>query len=76
MLGSPGDPRHGIPGVEGFVQRQERHNRRVDGELTTTNSGGTVKGSLAQMRTDLTSVQDSVDDLTDQVAQLVRNGEK
>jgi hypothetical protein len=76
MVGSPPDPKRGIPGVDGFVQEQRRHNKRVDTELATSNSGGTLKGSLIAMRSDLTAVQESMDGLSDQVANLVRNGDK
>ncbi len=66
MVGRPADEHRGIPGVDGFVQRQDRHNKRVDEELRTSNGGGTIKGSLARLRLDVTDLKASVDRLVEE----------
>lgn len=69
LVGTPGNPRLNISPTEGFVQRQERHNHRVDEELRTTNGGGTIKGSLGQLRTDLAELRSEVAELSQQRGQ-------
>jgi hypothetical protein len=61
MVGRPSDPETGIPAVRGFVDEQRAHNRRIDEELRTDNGGGTIKGSLALLRTQVTGLQRKVD---------------
>jgi hypothetical protein len=60
LFGRPQDPARGIPGVEGFTQRQEHHNHLVDEELRTVNGGGTLKGALSKLQTDFGTLQHSV----------------
>lgn len=60
LFGRPEDKARGVPGVEGFAQRQEHHNQLVDEELRTNNGGGTIKGALAQLQTDFGKLASSV----------------
>lgn len=70
LVGRLPDPTTGLPGIDGFMQRQEKHNAVVMEELTTTNGGGTLKGSLGMLRTEVSDMRTDVDGIKQQVAHL------
>lgn len=58
MIGT--QDKDGMPGTDGFVQRQERHNEHVDRELTDANGGGTLRGAVRALRGEIATVKKDI----------------
>lgn len=65
VIGRPEDKSTGLPGIDGFMQRQEAHNKFVDGELSQ-NGGGSVKDAVVKMCATVETLQGQVATLADQ----------
>lgn len=81
MFGQSADRKTGLPKIDGFVDEQRAHNVKVDKtlaelttEITTQNGGGTIKGSLMQLRTEVGAVSGQVAELKGTVEQQRSQG--
>lgn len=70
VIGRPFDPATGLPHIPGFIDKQVAHNvtvddrfARIEEELTTTNGGGTLKGSLGSLKDQLGGLRSDFDSL-------------
>lgn len=84
MLGRAADKKLGLPKIDGFVDEVRTHNTEVDSqftqiweELKTENGGGTIKGKLQSVSTDVGALRTGFDGLketVDQLAEGMANG--